>query len=121
MSDVDEMHRGLLLGVAELRRSFVADGDAFHLAYRAALSTNDSDAARIDAEDFDPVFGVYRGAENMIIEGMRDLILTLDRPLLRRAIFLVSAAQARVELDEFHGSASYRTMARTFDQRLSRA
>lgn len=120
MGGVDEMHRGLLLGVAELRRGFLADGDAFHLAYRAAIAAHESDATRLAAESFDPVFGVYRDAEDMVLEGIRDLILALDRPHLRRATFLISAARAREELNELRGSVSYRTMARAFDQRLSR-
>lgn len=117
-AELSRLHRGLLLGLAELRREFVANGEQFHLAYRTALATHASETASIALEDFDPVFGVYRQAEGMILEGMRDLIVRLDRRTWTRASFLVSSSAARYELGELADHEAYRRMAAAMHARL---
>jgi len=112
------LNRGLLLGLAELRREFVAHGEGFHLAYRAAMAAHTSETSSRALEDFDPVFGVYREAEGMILDGMRDLILRLDRRTWTRASFLVSSVHAGYELGELPDHEAYRRMAAAMHAQL---
>jgi hypothetical protein len=117
-AELSRLHRGLLLGLAELRREFLTDGERFHLAYRAALDAQPSKTTSHALEEYDPVFGVYRTAEGMILEGMRDLLLRLDSRTWTRATFLVSSVRAQNELGELADQEAYRRMAAAMHARL---
>jgi hypothetical protein len=115
-------HRGLLYGLAELRRRFLADGYEFHRAYGEALTGSAIPEAHRVLEYYDPMFGTYYGAEEMILIGMRDLILCLDGSTFKYASFNISKKLATRELDEcFKEKAEdYRKLARKFHERLRR-
>lgn len=94
--------RGVLFGLCSRGvTSFDASGPSFHDAFgvmlRSAARGYPQDITKVAyhlLQDFDPVFGVYAGAEHMILVGMRDLIVTLDGPRLERARFKISADDA---------------------------
>jgi hypothetical protein len=116
-------HRGLLLALRDYRGGFATGDSRLYRAYRGVLDyAEDFEAfvelARRQREDHDPVFGVYKGAEAMILEGMRDLLLTLDSPHLTWARFSISTERASVELAELEHASTYRKLARTFHMRI---
>jgi hypothetical protein len=106
-----------LLAIRQFRRSFVADGPVLYDAYEAALKlcANDTDVARA-LESFDPVFGTYSAAETMILCGMRDFIITLEGPHMRRARFVIPKSLAAIELRQLPNHQRYRVMAQEFDR-----
>ena len=110
---VEEVHRGLLLGLAEHCRKLRVDGSLYYAAYQRAMVSN-KETSEWAMEEWDPAFGVHRGAERMLAEGMRDLILALDSITYQTAFFTISAAQAKKELDELPHSEVYRDMASAF-------
>ncbi len=112
------MHRGLLMALAELRRTFNSHGTRFHDAYRAAMDAYNCEAAHEAIDSYDAVFSVYTEAEAMILEGVRDCVLTLDAPRLVRARFKLSAEQARDEVEQLVWAPAFRTMASAMHRRL---
>ena len=114
-------NRGLLLALCELRSSFITDGPAYHEAFRqmlkAAVERKDPIPERL-LEDFDPVFGVFPQASEMILEGMRDCILTLLSPQLVLAQFRLSRSDATRMLDKLDDAAVFRALAHDLDHHL---
>jgi len=118
-------YRGLLLALRAYRTSFRSSGDKYHEAFGQMLSRlyrleslpmyRLIDALYLDK---DPVFGVYRAAEELVLTGMRDLILVLDAPQWEVARFNLSSQQAEKELAEIPSAAVYREMAGVFHEAL---
>jgi hypothetical protein len=112
------LHRGMLYALAERRRTFRTYGHGFHQAYGRALKADPKPSLETEhvLMDFDSIFGTYRRAEDMILIGMRDLILTLDGSTYQRASFLVSAAcaQKMMARDCAGHEERFRTMAEAF-------
>ena len=97
-------YRGLLFGLrAAGLPEFLAEGPRFHRAFgltlQQAVQLFDDDQF-INMVDFniDPVFGVYSEANEMLLEGEQDTVLSLANPHLRRAKFEVDEEEAREEL-----------------------
>lgn len=119
MTDSTRFHRGMLYAIAERRRSFEADGYDFHVAYGRALKADPKPTRETEHAimDFDPIFATYRWAGDMILIGMRDLILTLDGSTYKHASFLISASCAREEMarDLGEDAGRFHTMAAAFE------
>jgi hypothetical protein len=114
-------YRGLLYALRERRQKFVADGDDFHSAFREMLRAAQRDLPRVARrmlENFDPVFGVSPEASEMVLEGERDLILSLMNPRLQTAAFKLSRAEATKELEELPSATLFRTLAAHLDEKL---
>lgn len=123
MIAAEVLHRGLLLALRDYRAGFLTGDSRLHRAYRGVLDRAEdfelfAELARRQREDHDPVFGVYKGAEAMILEGVRDLLLTLDSPHLTWARFNISVEQASAELMELEHAGTYRKLARIFHMRI---
>ena|SRR5277367_751805 len=99
-----EFRRGVLLGLRSSgRKRFNSSDSKFHMAFQAALiyarrMTETESVARSMLENFDPVFGVYEDASTMILEGCRDLIVTLDHPAMTHARFKLDEQEAAMLL-----------------------
>ena len=113
--------RGLLLALRAHRMSFVSSGEWYHEAFGQMLSRlyrlEPMPMYRLIEEmllDRDHVFGVYRAAEEMVLIGVRDLILVFEAPRMEVARFNLSRAQAEKELVEIPSSSAYRQMAAAF-------
>lgn len=118
-----EFYRGFLLALRARVDHFISYGERFHETFEETLSA----AYLAEAmpfpklvgemlEDKDPVFGVYPAAEEMILEGIAALLLTLDAPRMETARFKLSKAQAAKELAEFKHADVYKTMAKSFER-----
>lgn len=124
-------YRGLLLALRSERVSFLASGERFHTAFGLAVDEAASAAARkgfvemsdlaIDLQEKDPVFGIFRGAEEMILQGMYDLILVLESPRNEIARLKVSKAQAAKELADLPNWEVYEETAKVFHKHLGDA
>ena len=90
------LHRGLLCALAMLRRDFDSYSERFHIAYGIAMRAGAPTlpAARRALQSHDAVFGVFRVAESMVLEGMRDFILFLAGPRNTRAVFKINIRTA---------------------------
>lgn len=118
--DEGVFYRALMLAIAERLRSFKADGDRYHAAFGVALKAFGPDTlvARI-LEGFDPVFGVYKGAEDLLFLAMRDLFIDLGAPSFKTVYVKISPAQARKELEELPiDTAAFRNAAKAFETGL---
>lgn len=115
-------YRGLLYALAERRRTFVADGDAFHAAFKRMLETASAKRLPIPADDlleqFDPVFGLSPHAAEMLFEGERDFILSLMNPRLVTASFKITAADAQEALGRLNAAEVFRALATDLDSQL---
>ena len=113
--------RGLLYALRERTDNFIADGDSFHAAFRAVLreaAKKRFGPATEMLENYDPVFGVYPEANEMLLEGERDFILSMMNPQLRRAQFKISRGVAREELDGLPEKETFRELATRFHETL---
>jgi hypothetical protein len=120
-----EVYRGLLYALRAHRSTFDSYGESFHAAFEEALQAAEKHSvlgpiARGLLEERDNLFGVYPGAEEMVLDGMVALLLTLDAPRLTRARFSISQRQAEKELAEFPHVDVYRKMAQAFVARTRR-
>jgi hypothetical protein len=115
-------YRGLLYALAERRSSFVADGDAFHAAFKHMLEAAQAKGLPVPAEDlldqFDPVFGLSPHAAEMLFEGERDFILSLMNPRLVTASFKISKEDAREALARLNAAETFRVLATDLDGQL---
>jgi hypothetical protein len=116
-------YRGLLYALREQREGFVADGEAFHRAFREMLEVARDNAAPIPAqellEEFDPIFGVSPHATEMVFDGERDFILSLMNPRLVTATFKISEEDAREALNRLDAAETFRALAADLHARLS--
>ena len=121
--DTSVFFRGVLFALRERRDNFVAEGVTFHTAFRAMLETalrepSFAAAAERMLENFDPVFGVFPEATEMLLEGERDFIVALENPRLRVAQFKLNETEAREELNELPAANAFRKLAAHLDERL---
>ncbi|MBX3214344.1 MAG: hypothetical protein KF850_20080 [Labilithrix sp.] len=118
--------RGLLFALRAERGRFLAEGQRFHAAFRSMLELARTEpsmaltAARM-LENFDPVFGVCPEATEMLLEGERDLIVSLENPSLRYATFKLSEDDARTELDQLPSADTFRKLAHRLNEALAEA
>ena len=122
--DTSVFFRGVLFALRERRETFVAEGVTFHAAFRAMLETaldepSFAAAAARMLENFDPVFGVFPEATEMLLEGERDFIVALENPRLRVAQFKLDESEAREELNELPAAEGFRKLAAHLNERLS--
>jgi hypothetical protein len=131
-SDRDQrlvFYRGLLLALRQERVTFLTEGERFHKAFGLMLDATASAFAEaglgemwdltVDMKaDHDPMFGVYKSAEELILQGLVDLLLMLEAPRLILARLNLSAARAAEELEDIPHAAVYRQAARVFDRHL---
>ena len=119
MTDETHFHRGMLCALAERYRKLKADGHEFHAAYGRALRADPSPTreTRDALMSFDPIFSTYRWAGDMILIGMRDLIVELDGSTYQYATFRISETCARTMMarDCAGHEVRFRTMAEAFD------
>jgi hypothetical protein len=66
----------------------------------------------------DPLFGVYREANEMILEGQQDLLLSLINPTLRKATFRINSQEAERRLKDISEREWYRDLADYFVRQL---
>jgi hypothetical protein len=123
MSDGDKgvFFRGLLLALRAYRTRFLSDGEPFHEAFGQMLRAAEPDfpvLVRHMREGFDPVFGVYRDAERMVLSGMQDMLLALESPRMAWASYTVSEPQADKELRELGNVETFRRIAARFDEHM---
>ncbi len=120
--------RGLLFALCEQwpkETTFLAEGPTFHSAFRAMLEeaqhepSTSATAVRM-LENFDPVFGIFPEATEMLLEGERDLIVSLENPSLRYARFKMTMDEARAELNELPGAEVFRSLASRLNEALDR-
>lgn len=115
-------YRGLLYALAERRRSFVADGDDFHAAFRRMLESAREKGLPVPAADlldqFDPVFGLSPHAAEMLFEGERDFILSLMNPRLVTASFKITSEDAGEALGRLDAAHVFRVLAQDLDSQL---
>lgn len=122
--DASVFYRGLLFALRERRDDFIAEGVTFHSAFRsmletAALEPSFAAAAKRMLENFDPVFGVFPEAAEMLLEGERDFIVALENPRLRIAKFKLNRDEAREELNDLPAADEFRKLAAHLDGRLN--
>lgn len=118
-----DLYRGLLLALRAHRHRFNSHGPKFHEAFSAVLhvAITLKDVAPLAEEmqqRFDPVFGVYRAAEDMILEGMAALLLQLESPRNEVAVFDISKAQAEEELGRGFLPDLWRRLGKVFHEAL---
>jgi hypothetical protein len=120
-----EFYRGVLLALRSHGETFHAD-TRMHEAFEEMLSVGylaaEMPFSRLLEEllnEHDPIFDVYKPAEDMILEGMCSFILGLEGTALRRARFIITEAQAAKELVEIPHAAVYKELAKTFYEHAS--
>jgi hypothetical protein len=120
-------YRGLLFGLRLAgEEEFLAEGAAFHRAFGATMEFASSlfegvDAIRPVECEVDPIFGVYPEANEMLLEGEQDTVLSLANPDLRRAKFEVDVAEARAELQRLPRPDLFEQLGRHFKTALDKA
>jgi len=126
---LSEFYRVFLYAVRmemEAEAQFPADGARFHQAFKSALDTlSQHGPTQLPINeilrDFDPFFGVYRGASEMLLEGERDLILSLLNPSLTRAQFKIDQPTAQKGLSLVANPEVLRAAAQVFVRQLREA
>jgi hypothetical protein len=92
-------YRGFLYALCEAdeRGTFEVEGEAFHGAFGEALESGVRELPEAPIEElarhYDPVFGRYPGATEMVFEGERDFILALLYPRYRIARFRIDGGE----------------------------
>jgi hypothetical protein len=107
----------------EQMNEFVAEGEKFHDAYRKvlerAVALGFGPAGDL-LEDFDPLFGIYPSANEMLLEAERDFIIAMQNPLLQKARFKISPERAQKELEQLPEKdvETFRALANVLDDGL---
>lgn len=120
-------YRGLLFGLrAAGETEFLAEGDAFHRAFGATMEFaarlfEGVEAIHAITCEIDPIFGVYSEANEMLLEGEQDTVLSLANPDLRRAKFEVNEEEAREELRRLPRPDLFEQLGRHFQTALAQA
>jgi len=116
--------RGFLYALCtKLKGEFLVEGDAYHQAFGATVDYARKLAAEGKAPHpirlhIDPLFGVYREANEMILEGQQDLLLSLINPTLRKATFRINPEEAQRRLENISEKEWYRDLADYFVRQL---
>jgi hypothetical protein len=120
-------YRGLLFGLRLAgEEEFLAEGSAFHRAFGATMEFASRLFEGVDAIqpvqcEVDPIFGVYPEANEMLLEGEQDTVLSLANPDLRRAKFEVNVTEARAELQRLPRPDLFEQLGRHFKTALDKA
>lgn len=120
-------YRGLLFGLrAAGETEFLAAGAAFHRAFGSTMEFAAQLFAGVEAIhaiecEIDPIFGVYSEANEMLLEGEQDTVLSLANPDLRRAKFEVDEEEARNELRRLPRPDLFEQLGRHFKTALAEA
>lgn len=118
-------YRGLLFALRQHRANFDAEGDRFQRAFAATIERAKAERPDVVSKmitlEFDPMFGVYTEANEMLLEGEQDLVLSLMNPRLGEAHFKIEAADAAEELSSIPDAAWFRELGAYFNQRLTAA
>jgi len=114
-------YRGLLYALRQQRGSFVAEGERFHRAFASTVEcaqrSHPPDAIP-PAIHLDPLFGMYREANEMLLEGEQDLLLSLLNPRHRQAQFRIDTDDAKRELEELPHPDWFLSLGKHFDAML---
>jgi hypothetical protein len=119
--------RGFLYALCgELTDNFLVDGPEYHRAFAAMIEYAQDIAVRQNRPKpievhVDPLFGVYREANEMLLEGQQDLLLSLLNPTLRKATFRIKPDEAKRRLEALGEREWYRDLAKHFAQELTSA
>lgn len=107
--DTADFYRGLLLGMrthfGDDHPRFRAAGSVFHAAFLEAAQValdqwpEGSERPRLFLRA-DPIFGTCRHADELLVEGEQDLLISLFNPRFEFAEFKIDKAQAQQELDQ---------------------
>lgn len=114
-------YRGLLCALRTRRNDFVAEGDRFHQAFAATVEHARRETSQSEAPPaihLDPIFGVYHEANEMLLEGEQDLLISLFNPRYRKATFRITSNEAEEELREIPNTEWFRDLGRVFHERL---
>jgi hypothetical protein len=114
--------RGLLFALRQHRKQFEAEGDRFHRAFASTIELAKSEhpelVANIISLEFDPIFGVYTEASEMLLEGEQDLVLSLMNPRLGDAVFKIDPIEAAEELSTIPNAEWFKELGTHFHNRL---
>lgn len=107
--------QGILFALRERGETFISYGPQFHDSFKEALEIAKEDGRLFDAasraeDSFDPVFGVFHDASNMVNMGIGNYIICLEPPANITARFKITKEQATKILDSFFASESFRKM-----------
>lgn len=117
-------YRGLLCALRTQRKDFVAEGDRFHRAFAATIrhaqKKAESEPSLVPPQiHLDPMFGVYQEANEMLLEGEQDLLISLLNPRHRKASFRITESEAEEELRELSVADEwFRDLGRVFHEQL---
>jgi hypothetical protein len=120
-------YRGLLFGLRLAGRDeFLAEGVAFHRAFGSTMELAEKlfdgvDEIGVIEYDIDPIFGVYTAANEMLLEGEQDTVLSLANPDLRRAKFEIDSDEADEELRRLPQAELFKKLGQHFKAALEAA
>jgi hypothetical protein len=114
-------YRGLLCALRTKREEFVAQGELFHHAFASTVEYARRLAGGAEAVPLhmDPVFGIYHEANEMLLEGEQDLLLSLMNPRLQKARFKIDMDEAEQELNELPDPSFFKKLGEYLDAQLS--
>lgn len=116
--------RGLLYALCtKLQGDFLVEGADYHHAFNSTIEyaerlAKEGKAPHPIPVHVDPLFGVYREANEMILEGQQDLLLSLINPTLRKATFRIKPQEAERRLKNIAERDWYRDLADHFVRQL---
>ena len=113
--------RGLLFALRQHRAKFDAEGETFQKAFASTIERAKAEHPELVAKislEFDPIFGVYSEASEMLLEGEQDLVLALMNPRLGLARFKIGPAEAAEELQAIPNAEWFKELGGYFHQRL---
>ena len=119
--------RGILFGLrASGMPEFLAEGAKFHRAFGSTMELaqrllSDADEIHPIAVHLDPIFGVYPEANEMLLEGEQDTVLSLANPHLRRAKFEMDDVEAAEELNRLPRADVFLELGKHFASQLAAA
>lgn len=116
---------GVLLALRSHGSKFLAYGPEFQGAFRSMLEAAQKEVftstiGHCLIENFDPVFGVYYGASEMILYGLSCGLISLLGPHLLMASFNITLKSAEQELGELPQAETFRHLAKAFFEALSK-
>lgn len=113
-------YRGLLFALRAIGTpDFPAAGSRFHEAFGKTIEyafriSASKDLPQPMAVNADPIYGVYPEANEMLLEGEQDLVLSLMNPRLKFAQFKIDPAEADDELKRVGHVDWYKDLANYF-------
>ena len=115
-------YRGVLCALRTKREEFLAEGDRFHQAFGATVqyARKNCPEPALSPPPFhlDPIFGVYPEANEMLLEGEQDFLISLLNPRHQKAMFRISRDEAMEELQSLPNHEWFLTLGDLFDHEL---